>query len=111
MAKKKLRVGILFGGKSGEHEISLRSAASILDAIDHKKYDVVPLGITKQGKWLHAAAAEKLLCGNLTNVIGAKQSSQAMTIHSAAAGTQASDDEADVLCRRLADDAACDAVA
>ena len=61
MAKKKLRVGILFGGKSGEHEISLRSARSILEAIDRKKYDVVELGINKQGKWLGGAQAQKLL--------------------------------------------------
>ncbi len=61
MAKKKLRVGILFGGKSGEHEISLRSARSILEAIDRKKYDVVELGISKQGKWLGGAQAQKLL--------------------------------------------------
>jgi len=61
MAKKKLRVGILFGGKSGEHEVSLRSARSILEAIDRKKYDVVELGINKQGKWLDGAQAQKLL--------------------------------------------------
>ena len=61
MAKKKLRVGILFGGKSGEHEVSLRSARSILEAIDRKKYDVVELGINKQGKWLGGAQAQKLL--------------------------------------------------
>jgi len=61
MAKKKLRVGILFGGKSGEHEISLRSARSILEAIDRKKYDVVELGINKQGKWLGGTQAQKLL--------------------------------------------------
>ncbi|MBW4038594.1 MAG: D-alanine--D-alanine ligase [Acidobacteria bacterium] len=61
MAKKKLRVGILFGGKSGEHEISLRSARSILKAIDRKKYDVVELGITKQGRWLQQDAAQALL--------------------------------------------------
>jgi D-alanine-D-alanine ligase len=61
MAKKKLRVGILFGGKSGEHEISLRSARSILTAIDRKKYDVVELGITKQGKWLPSHEAARLL--------------------------------------------------
>jgi len=42
----------LFGGKSGEHEISLRSARSILKAIDRKKYDVVELGIGKDGRWL-----------------------------------------------------------
>jgi D-alanine-D-alanine ligase len=61
MAKKKLRVGILYGGKSGEHEISLRSARSILAAIDRKKYDVVELGITKEGKWLPSDEAPLLL--------------------------------------------------
>jgi D-alanine-D-alanine ligase len=61
MARKKLRVGILFGGRSGEHEISLRSARSILKAIDRKKYDVVELGITKQGRWLQSTEAQKLL--------------------------------------------------
>ena len=47
--KKKLRIGVLFGGRSGEHEVSLLSAASVLNAIDKKKYDVVPIGITKDG--------------------------------------------------------------
>lgn len=58
---KKLRIGILFGGRSGEHEVSLLSAASILKAIDRKKYEVVPIGITKQGRWVTADAAELLL--------------------------------------------------
>src|SRR5215470_8855245 len=64
---KKLRVGILFGGRSGEHEVSLLSAASILDAIDKSKYDVVPIGITKEGRWLTSAGAEKLLRGEFTS--------------------------------------------
>ena len=53
---KKLRVGILFGGKSGEHEVSLESAASVLAAIDKKKYDVLPIGITRQGQWMLGGA-------------------------------------------------------
>ena len=61
--KKRLRVGILFGGRSGEHEVSLLSAASIFKAIDQKKYDVVPIGITKQGRWLTDLHAEHLLKG------------------------------------------------
>src|SRR5215468_3607150 len=61
----KLRVGILFGGRSGEHEVSLLSAASVLNAIDQNKYDVVPIGITKQGHWLTAADAERLLKGEM----------------------------------------------
>src|SRR5437667_5545696 len=60
---KKLRVGILFGGRSGEHEVSLLSAASVLGAIDKSKYEVVPIGITKEGRWLTSAEAEKLLNG------------------------------------------------
>lgn len=60
---KKLRVGILFGGRSGEHEVSLLSAASIFKAIDKNKYEVVPIGITKQGRWLTADHAERLLHG------------------------------------------------
>src|SRR5271167_3943955 len=60
---RKLRVGILFGGRSGEHEVSLLSAASILNAIDRKKFDVVPIGITKEGRWLAAGDAHNLLVG------------------------------------------------
>ena len=62
---KKLRVGILFGGRSGEHEVSLLSAASVLSAIDKEKYEVVPIGITKEGRWLTAEHAENLLAGKL----------------------------------------------
>jgi D-alanine-D-alanine ligase len=61
----KLRVGILFGGRSGEHEVSLLSAASVLNAIDKDKYEVVPIGITKEGRWLTADDAENLLQGRL----------------------------------------------
>jgi D-alanine-D-alanine ligase len=62
---EKLRVGILFGGRSGEHEVSLLSAASVLNAIDKEKYEVVPIGITKDGRWLTAEHAENLLQGKL----------------------------------------------
>src|SRR5271166_4071557 len=61
---KKLRVGVLFGGRSGEHEMSLLSAASVLKAIDKKKYKVVPIGITKEGQWVTAAHAQRLLKGH-----------------------------------------------
>ncbi|HXP15978.1 MAG TPA: D-alanine--D-alanine ligase family protein [Terriglobales bacterium] len=60
---KKLRVGILFGGRSGEHEVSLLSAASVFNAVDKSKYEVVPIGITKEGRWVTAADAERLLGG------------------------------------------------
>ena len=62
---KKLRVGILFGGRSGEHEVSLLSASSVLNSIDKDKYDVVPIGITKEGRWLTAEHAQNLLTGKL----------------------------------------------
>src|SRR5450631_4712850 len=65
MAKAKIRVGILFGGRSGEHEVSLLSAASVLNAIDKTKYEVVPIGITKDGRWLTAEHAERLLKGEV----------------------------------------------
>ena len=60
---KKIRVGVLFGGRSGEHEVSLLSAASVMEAIDKDKYEVVPIGITKEGRWLTADHAERLLRG------------------------------------------------
>jgi D-alanine-D-alanine ligase len=60
---RKLRVGIVFGGRSGEHEVSLRSAASVLAAIDKKKYDVVPIGIAKTGRWFLGEEAKEMLAG------------------------------------------------
>jgi D-alanine-D-alanine ligase len=63
---KKLRVGILFGGRSGEHEVSLLSAASVFSAIDKNKFEVVPIGITKDGRWVTAADAERLLKGEFS---------------------------------------------
>lgn len=47
-----MRLGIIFGGRSGEHEISLMSAASVIDAIDKEKFQLVLIGITKEGHWL-----------------------------------------------------------
>jgi D-alanine-D-alanine ligase len=58
---KKIRVGVIFGGRSGEHEVSLRSAESILRSLDPAKYDVVPIGITHDGKWLASRNALALL--------------------------------------------------
>src|SRR5580698_317169 len=58
---KKLRIAILFGGRSGEHEVSLNSAASVIAALDPARYDVVPIGITKNGRWLAGSSAQQLL--------------------------------------------------
>jgi D-alanine-D-alanine ligase len=60
---KKLKIGVLFGGRSGEHEVSLLSAASIVNAIDRSRYDVVPIGITKEGRWLTSGESQQLLQG------------------------------------------------
>ena len=57
----KLRVGVIFGGRSGEHEVSLRSAESVINALDKNKYEVVPIAITPQGKWLASSEATNLL--------------------------------------------------
>ncbi len=58
---KKLRVGVIFGGRSGEHEVSVRSAGSVIEAIDRKKYEVLPIAISQAGKWLSPAEAARLL--------------------------------------------------
>ena len=50
--EKKINVGIIFGGKSGEHEVSLNSAYNVMNAIDKDKFDITPVGITKDGKWI-----------------------------------------------------------
>jgi len=75
--KRKLRVGIIFGGRSGEHEISLISARSVMDAMDRDKYEVIPIGITRDWRWIasgdpmqalmagdDAASAPALLAGD-----------------------------------------------
>jgi D-alanine-D-alanine ligase len=59
--KKRLRVGILFGGRSGEHEVSLASATSVIRALDPEKYEAVPIGIDKDGRWLVSSKAHKML--------------------------------------------------
>ncbi len=65
--KKRIRLGILFGGRSGEHEVSLTSVASLLKALDPRKYEVVPIGITREGRWLVGSPADKLLPAVLKN--------------------------------------------
>src|SRR5918912_3612832 len=51
-SQPRLRVGVLFGGRSGEHEVSLHSARAVMAALEHAGHEVVPIGITKQGRWL-----------------------------------------------------------
>jgi len=61
MTTKKLKVGLIFGGRSGEHEVSFCSASSIIKAIDKDKYTVVPIGITKEGRWISPQGSELAL--------------------------------------------------
>jgi D-alanine-D-alanine ligase len=58
---RKIRVGVIFGGRSGEHEVSLVSARSVMDAIDEEKYEIVPIGITKEGRWIASGDPMKAL--------------------------------------------------
>ncbi|MBK9713708.1 MAG: D-alanine--D-alanine ligase [Kouleothrix sp.] len=53
----KIRIGVLFGGQSGEHEVSIVSARAVMGGLDREKYEVVPIGITKDGRWLAGPGA------------------------------------------------------
>ena len=57
----KIRIAVLFGGRSGEHDVSIRSAASVLRALDREKYEVIPVAITREGRWLGPGESERLL--------------------------------------------------
>ena len=61
MTNKKIRVAVLFGGRSGEHEVSLVSASAVIDNLDKEKYEVIPIGITKEGRWIAGPESMKLL--------------------------------------------------
>ncbi len=62
----KIRVGVIFGGRSGEHEVSLMSARSVMDALDKAKYEIVPIGITRDGRWIASGDPMRaLLLGDL----------------------------------------------
>ena len=74
---KKLHVGVIFGGRSGEHEISVRSAASVIQAMDPEKYDVLPIAISREGKWLAPHDAATLLPSDTQSLLPARRSPQA----------------------------------
>ncbi|MBF8377432.1 D-alanine--D-alanine ligase [Alicyclobacillus mali] len=61
MSTRKLRIGVIFGGKSGEHEVSLQSARSVMDALDPLHYTTIPIGISKDGRWHVGKGAWKAL--------------------------------------------------
>jgi D-alanine-D-alanine ligase len=66
---KKLRVGVIFGGRSGEHEVSIRSAQAIIQAFSQKQYEVVPIAIGKEGKWLAPSQSAQLLPASLHRLL------------------------------------------
>ncbi|MFY9855725.1 MAG: D-alanine--D-alanine ligase family protein [Terracidiphilus sp.] len=100
---RKLRVGILFGGRSGEHEVSLLSAASILKAIDRRKFEVVPIGISKAGHWLTSGAAKGLLEGSAVALGSGGASGEAESIPKAQKKLRAGDPAATPGARVLAE--------
>ena len=61
MARKRLKAGILFGGRSAEHEVSVISAQAVMAALDAQRFQAVPIGVTKQGTWLTPADTERAL--------------------------------------------------
>ncbi|HEX2269810.1 MAG TPA: hypothetical protein VHH35_09755, partial [Pyrinomonadaceae bacterium] len=68
---KKLRIGVIFGGRSGEHEVSIRSARAIVESVDRRKFQVIPIAITKEGKWLAPAQSAQLLPPAVQNFLTA----------------------------------------
>lgn len=74
---KKLLVGVIFGGRSGEHEVSVRSAASVIESIDRKKYEVLPIAISQEGKWLSPPEASQLLPRNTQALLPSKLAAEA----------------------------------
>lgn len=80
MNKKKIRVAILFGGKSAEHEVSLQSAKSIIDAIDKDKYELILIGIDKTGKWLLHDQSQYLLHAENPKLISLNKSTKDIAV-------------------------------
>lgn len=95
--KKRLQVGVLFGGRSGEHEVSLISAASVIQALDPAKYEAVPIGITKEGRWLAGTAAHKMLPPVLSEVLKSGERVMLSADPSVGALVPLNDSRADIL--------------
>ena len=87
MAKRKLKVGVIFGGKSAEHEVSLQTARTIINSLDKKKYEVVPIGITKGGKWLIQDRARYLLNADNPKLIKLNKSNREIALAGSSSGT------------------------
>ncbi len=81
MLHKQLRVGVLFGGRSSEHEVSLASARNVMDALRKAGHEVVPIGITPQGRWLTSDDPLALLTGEVASAKERPENSTSVTIN------------------------------
>src|SRR3989344_6685160 len=86
MSKKKLKIEVLFGGKSAEHEVSLQSAKNVIEALDKNKYEVIPIGITKDGKWLLNTTSNYLLNSNNPKLIKINKSNKEIALYAQGRG-------------------------
>jgi len=84
--KKKLKIGVLFGGKSAEHEVSLISAKNVIEAFDKNKYEVVPIGISKEGRWLLSNTSNYLLNSNNPKLIKLNNLSREVALYAQGEG-------------------------
>lgn len=80
MSEKKLRIGLIFGGRSGEHEVSLASATSVMANLDRSKYEIVPIGITPTGSWLLGTEPAQLMAATHGNAGTERAESTAVTL-------------------------------
>jgi D-alanine-D-alanine ligase len=78
----KIRIGVIFGGRSGEHEVSIRSARAVIEAVDREKFEVIPIAITKEGRWLSPSQSAALLPESARGLLADKvrKASEALTI-------------------------------
>jgi len=86
MAKRKTKVGVLYGGKSAEHEVSLQSARNVIESLDKNKYEVIPIGISKEGKWLLGSASNYLLNSDNPKLIKLNLSNKEVALYAQGEG-------------------------
>ncbi|HTE49036.1 MAG TPA: D-alanine--D-alanine ligase [Candidatus Paceibacterota bacterium] len=90
MSKRKIKVGVLFGGKSAEHEVSLQSARNVIESLDKNKYEVIPIGITKEGNWLLNTTSNYLLNSNNPKLIKLNKSNREIALYAQGGGVLSS---------------------
>ena len=72
----KMKIGILYGGRSGEHDVSLCSAASVVSALDRNKYDITAIGIDRDGRWYVQDKPQIITDKNFGKVLAMKKTRQ-----------------------------------